>query len=73
MFGLDSSSVTSVVRSFLLLCCSIVFTMKSLTYPFCCRAARIWCFSSSLYFSLEMTLSALSNKAVMTLCFADVE
>ena len=27
----------------------------------------------SLYFSLEMTLSALSNKAVMTVCFEDVE
>ena len=73
MFGLDSSSATSVVHSFLLLCCLIVFMMKSLGHPFCCRAARICCFSSSLSFSLETMLSALSNKAVMTLCFADVE
>ena len=73
MFGWDSSSVTSVVRSFLLLCCLIVFMMKSLGYPFCCRAARICCFSSSLSFSPETMLSTLSNKAAMTLCFADVE
>ena len=72
-FGFDSSFVTSVVRSFLLLCCLIVFMMKSLGYTFCCRAARICCFSSSLSFSLETMLSALSNKAVMTLCFADIE
>ena len=73
MFGLDSSSVTSVVRSFLLLCCLSVLMMKSLGYPFCCRAARICCFSSSLSFSSETTLSALSNKAVMRLCVADIE
>ena len=73
LFGWDSSSVTSVVRSFLLLCCLIVFMMKSLGYPFYCRAARICCFSSFLSFLPETMLSALSNKAVMTLCFADVE
>ena len=73
MSGLDSSSVTSVVHSFLLLCCLTVFMMKSLGYPLCCRAARICYFSCFLSFSLAMTLSALSNKAVMTLCFADVE
>ena len=73
MFDLDSSSVTSVVRYFLLLCCLTVFMMKSLGYLFCCRAARICCFSSSLSFSLETTLSAISSKAVMILCFADVD
>ena len=30
------------------------------------------CFSSILSFSFETTLSAGSNKAVITLCFADV-
>ena len=73
MFGLDSSSVTSIVRSFLLLCCLIVFMMKSLGYPFCCRAAKICCFSSSLSFSPETMLSALSNKAVMTQMLNDVK
>ena len=69
--GLDSSSVTSVVHSFLLLCCLTVFMMKSLGYPFCCRATRICYFSC--FCLLATTLSALSNKAVMTPCFADVE
>ena len=72
MCGLDSSD-TSVVCSFPLLCYLTGFMMKSLGYLFCCRAAKICCFSSSLSLSLETTLSALSSKAVMTLCFADVE
>ena len=59
--------------AFFLLCCLTVFMMKSLGYPFCCWAARICCFSSSLSFSLETTLSTLSNKALTTLCFAGVE
>ena len=53
LLGLDSSSGTSVVRSFLLLCCLTVFMMKSLGQTFCCRAARIYCFLLYCLFHLR--------------------
>ena len=53
---LGSSSGRSLGCSFLLLCFLTV----------------LWMNSSILSFSFETTLSALLNKAVVTLCFADV-